>query len=201
MQSAVYVVDDDNFARESLAWLIDSVKLPVRTFESGQEFLDFYHKDLAGCLVLDVRMPGISGMDLHSKLKQLACTLPVIIMTGHADVDVAVRSMKAGAYDFIEKPYNDTIMLERIQSAIAFDLDNRKAQERINAIKERLSTLTPREREVLHYVLKSTANKIIASELGVSIKTIELHRSNLMTKMKASSVTELVRLAVIAGLD
>ncbi|MCI0505639.1 MAG: response regulator transcription factor [Gammaproteobacteria bacterium] len=201
MQPTVYVVDDDKLARESLEWLIDSVGLPVITFESCQAFLGYYNRNLTGCLVLDVRMPDISGMDLHAKLKQQNCTLPVIIMTGHADVDMAVRAMKAGVYDFIEKPYNDSLMLERIQSAIAFDLDNRKAQERINSVKERLSTLTPREQEVLHYVLKSTANKVIAAELGISIKTVELHRSNLMSKMKASSVTELVRLALITGLD
>jgi len=201
MKPTVYIVDDDKLARESLEWLIDSIGLPVETFDSGQAFLDAYQKDLAGCLVLDVRMPDISGMDLHQKLKQQSCTLPVIIMTGHADVDMAVRAMKAGAYDFIEKPYNDSLMLERIQSAIAFDLDNRKAQERVNTIRERLSTLTPREQEVLHYVLKSMANKVIATELGISVKTVELHRANLMTKMKAGSITELVRLALIAGLE
>lgn len=201
MQPIVYVVDDDKLARESLEWLIESVGLPVKVYESGQKFLDDHQKGLAGCLVLDVRMPDINGMDLHAKLKQDGCTLPVIIMTGHADVAMAVRAMKAGVYDFIEKPYNDSLMLERIQSAIAFDQDNRKAQERIDSVKERLATLTPREYEVLQYVLKSTANKVIAAELNISIKTVELHRSNLMTKMQASSVTELVRLALIAGID
>lgn len=201
MQSTVYVVDDDKLARESLEWLIESVGLPVKTYASGQAFLDDYQREFIGCLVLDVRMPDISGMDLHAWLKQQGCTLPVIIMTGHADVDMAVRAMKAGAYDFIEKPYNDSLMLERIQSAIAFDQDNRKEQERVSAVKERLSTLTPREQEVLHYVLKSMANKVIAAELGISIKTVELHRSNLMAKMQANSVTELVRLALIAGLE
>lgn len=201
MTSNVYVVDDDKLARESLEWLIESVGLPVKTYDSGQRFLDDYSRSMAGCLVLDVRMPEISGMDLHAKLKQQGCTLPVIIMTGHADVSMAVRAMKAGVYDFIEKPYNDSLMLERIQSAIAFDLDNRKAQERISGVNEHLSTLTPREKEVLHYVLKSIANKVIAAELGISIKTVELHRSNLMSKMQASSVTELVRLALIAGLE
>ena len=201
MQSTVYVVDDDKLARESLEWLIESVGLPVKTFDSGQAYLDDYDKSSTGCLVLDVRMPDISGLDLHAKLKQDGCTLPVIIMTGHADVEMAVRAMKAGVYDFIEKPYNDSLMLERIQSAIAFDLDNRKEQERINSVKDRIATLTPREQEVLKYVLKSTANKVIASELGISIKTVELHRSNLMSKMQASSVTELVRLALIAGLE
>lgn len=201
MEPIVYVVDDDKLARESLEWLIESVGLPVKVYESGHKFLDDYQKGLAGCLVLDVRMPDINGMDLHAKLKQDGCTLPVIIMTGHADVDMAVRAMKAGVYDFIEKPYNDSLMLERIQSAIAFDLDNRKAQERIDSVKERLATLTPREYEVLQYVLKSTANKVIAAELNISIKTVELHRSNLMAKMQASSVTELVRLALIAGIE
>ena len=201
MQSTVYVVDDDKLARESLEWLIESVGLPVKIFDSGQAYLDDYDKSSIGCLVLDVRMPDISGLDLHAKLKQDGCTLPVIIMTGHADVEMAVRAMKAGVYDFIEKPYNDSLMLERIQSAIAFDLDNRKEQERINSVKDRIATLTPREQEVLKYVLKSTANKVIAAELGISIKTVELHRSNLMSKMQASSVTELVRLALIAGLE
>ena len=200
MESIVYIVDDDKLARESLAWLIDSVGLPVKVYESGQQFLDDYSKEMIGCLVLDVRMPDISGIDLHTKLKQDGCNLPVIIMTGHADVAMAVRAMKAGVYDFIEKPYNDSLMLERIQSAIAFDLDNRKEQERIDAVKERLSSLTPRETEVLQFVLRSKPNKVIAAELNISIKTVELHRSNLMTKMQASSVTELVRLALIAGL-
>ena len=201
MESTVYVVDDDKLARESLEWLIESVGLPVKVYDSGQAFLDGYRKEFVGCMVLDVRMPDISGMDLYAKLKQEGCTLPVIIMTGHADVDLAVRAMKAGAYDFIEKPYKDSLMLERIQSAIAFDLDNRKEQERVDSVKDRIATLTPREQEVLKYVLKSTANKIIAAELGISIKTVELHRSNLMTKMQANSVTELVRLAIIAGME
>ena len=201
MESTVYFVDDDKLARESLEWLIESVGLPVKVYDSGQAFLDGYRKEFVGCMVLDVRMPDISGMDLYAKLKQEDCTLPVIIMTGHADVDLAVRAMKAGAYDFIEKPYKDSLMLERIQSAIAFDLDNRKEQERVDSVKDRIATLTPREQEVLKFVLKSTANKIIAAELGISIKTVELHRSNLMTKMQANSVTELVRLAIIAGLE
>lgn len=200
MESIVYVVDDDKLARESLAWLIESVGLPVEVYESGQTFLEDYSRGQAGCLVLDVRMPDINGMDLYAKLKQDIYTLPVIIMTGHADVPMAVRAMKIGVYDFIEKPYNDSLMLERIQSAIAFDLNSRKEQERIDSVKSRLDTLSPREQEVLKYVLKSTANKIIASELGISIKTVELHRSNLKTKMKAGSAAELVRLAFIAGL-
>ncbi|MFV2058468.1 MAG: response regulator transcription factor [Thiohalomonadales bacterium] len=201
MSSEVYIVDDDKLARESLAWLIDTVGLRVKVYESGFSFLDDYRDTMAGCLVLDVRMPALSGMDLHIKLKQLGCRLPIIMMTGHADVAMAVRAMKAGVYDFIEKPYNDSLMLERIQSAIAFDLDTRKKQERELEVKTRLAKLTPRENEVLHYILKSTANKNIAAELLISIKTVELHRSNLMLKMQASSATELVRLALIAGFE
>lgn len=201
MDTIVYVVDDDKLARESLEWLIESVGLPVKVYSTGQSFLADYHEKMVGCLVLDVRMPDINGMDLFVKLQSKGCGLPVIIMTGHADVAMAVRAMKAGAYDFIEKPYNDSLMLERIQSAIAFDLDNRKSQERVEMIKGRLATLTPREYEVLHFVLKSTANKVIASELGISVKTVELHRSNLMSKMQASSITELVRLALIVGIE
>jgi len=201
VSSEVYIVDDDKLARESLAWLIDTVGLRVKVYESGFSFLENYREAMAGCLVLDVRMPALSGMDLHIKLKQLGCRLPIIMMTGHADVAMAVRAMKAGVYDFIEKPYNDSLMLERIQSAIAFDLDTRKKQERELEVKTCLAKLTPRENEVLHYILKSTANKNIAAELSISIKTVELHRSNLMLKMQANSATELVRLALIAGLE
>ena len=201
MIASVYIVDDDKLARESLGWLIDSVGLPVEAYHLGLQFLEEYSDSMTGCLVLDVRMPVMSGMDLYTELQNLGCSLPVIMMTGHADVALAVRAMKSGVYDFIEKPYNDAIMLERIQSAIAFDLDNRKSQDRINAVNERIALLTPREEEILRGILKSKPNKIIAADLSISIKTVELHRSNLMTKMQAGSATELVRLALIAGID
>lgn len=201
MKPTVYIIDDDKYARESLEWLVDSVHLPVKAFEGGRQFLDYYQMGLPGCAVLDVRMPDINGIDLHIKLKELGAILPVIIMTGHADVPMAIRAMKAGVYDFIEKPYNDTLMLQRIQSAMSYDSDKRQKQIRIDDVNKRLKTLTPREREVLDYVLCSTPNKIIASELNISIKTVELHRGNLMNKMQTKSVTELVRLALIAGLE
>jgi len=201
MKPTVYIIDDDKYARESLEWLVDSVHLPVKAFEGGQQFLDYYKIGLPGCAVLDVRMPDINGIDLHIKLKELGAILPVIIMTGHADVPMAIRAMKAGVYDFIEKPYNDTLMLQRIQSGMSYDSDKRQKQIRIDDVNKHLKTLTPREREVLEYVLCSTPNKIIASELNISIKTVELHRGNLMNKMQTKSVTELVRLALIAGLD
>jgi two-component system response regulator FixJ len=201
MQAIVYVIDDDRLARESLKWLIESANQTVRVYEKGMDFLDRYRPGDPGCVILDVRMPEINGMELHARLRALGATIPVIIVTGHADVAMAVRAMKAGAWDFIEKPYNDALMLERVQSAIAYDRDRRRNQERIDAIRQRAELLTPREREVMGYVIRSAQNKVIARELGISIKTVELHRANLMAKMRATSPTELVRLAIIARLD
>lgn len=199
--STVYIIDDDRMARESLKWLIESAGLPVQVHENGLDFLDQVDAALSGCVLLDVRMPDINGMELFAKLKQRDIMLPVIIVTGHADVAMAVRAMKAGAYDFIEKPYNDALMLERVQNAITYDQDNRRDHQRVTAIKACADQLTPREQEVMRYVLNSTQNKVIASELGISIKTVELHRANLMAKMQARTSTELVRLALIAGLE
>ena len=133
--STVYIIDDDRMARESLQWLIESAGLPVRVYENGLKFLDHVRSSLSGCVLLDVRMPDINGMELHTKLKQRNIMLPVIIVTGHADVAMAVRAMKAGAYDIIEKPYNDALMLERVQSALLHDLDNRRNQQRVAAIR------------------------------------------------------------------
>ena len=200
MQSVVHIVDDDNMARESLEWLIESVHLPVAVYKNGYELLERSRDGLSGCIVLDVRMPEINGMDLLHKLKREGCDVPVIIMTGHADVAMAVRAMKVGAYDFIEKPYNDSLMLERIQSAMIYDANRRKEADRIEEIKQRVDSLTPREHEVLLHVLESKLNKVIAYEMGISIKTVELHRANVMNKMKATSATELVRISLIAGL-
>jgi len=201
MSSTVYIIDDDRLARESLQWLIESAGLPVRVFDSGLDFLERVETSMGGCVLLDVRMPDINGMEVYARLKQMGILLPVIIVTGHADVAMAVRAMKAGAYDLIEKPYNDALMLERVQSAISADQQRRRDQQRVSDIKARAAQLTPREQEVLHYVLRSTQNKIIAAKLGISIKTVELHRANLMSKMQARTSTELVRLALIAGLD
>ncbi|MGB5605018.1 MAG: response regulator [Gammaproteobacteria bacterium] len=201
MQPVVYIIDDDRIARESLKWLIESAHLPTRVYDGGLAFIEDVEPGTCGCVLLDVRMPDINGMELLAKLKERGINLPVIIVTGHADVAMAVRAMKIGSYDFIEKPYNDALMLERVQSAIASDLDNRKNQLRIDEIRQRTETLTPREREVMAYVLRSVQNKVIAEELGISIKTVELHRANLLAKMQAASSTELVRQALIAGLD
>jgi two-component system response regulator FixJ len=201
MQAVVYIIDDDRLARESLKWLIESAGQAVRVFENGTAFLDQYQVGDRGCVVLDVRMPDINGMELHARLRERGADIPVIIVTGHADVAMAVRAMKAGAWDFIEKPYNDALMLERVQGAIAYDRDRFRDQERIDEIRQRVELLTPREREVMGHVISSSQNKTIARALGISVKTVELHRANLMAKMEATSSTELVRLAMIAGLE
>ncbi len=200
MNPTVNIIDDDRLARESLKWLAESAHLTVREFERGEDFLDNFDSSSPGCVVLDVRMPDINGMELYGRLKEIGASIPVIIVTGHADVAMAVRAMKAGAYDFIEKPYNDALMLERIQGAIASDRDKRESQVKVDDIQHRINRLTPREHEVMKLVLQSRQNKVIASELGISIKTVELHRANLMTKMNVTSPTELVRLAMIAGI-
>ena len=192
----VYVVDDDQAVRDSLRWLIESVGLNVTTFSNGQELLENFNEPDISCLVLDVRMPGISGLDLQQRLRNLNSKVPVIIVTGHADVPMAIQAMKAGAFDFIEKPYSDQLLLERIQCAIEQD-DNFKQRQAINnEINDRIETLTPREHEVMGLVVTGHSNKSIAKELGVSIKTVEVHRGNLMSKMKAQSLSELVRLVM-----
>ena len=198
--ATTYIIDDDRMARESLKWLIESAGLPVQVFDHGLDFLDQVNTSMSGCVVLDVRMPDINGMELYTRLKQHNIMMPVIIVTGHADVAMAVRAMKASAFDFIEKPYNDALMLERVQSAITHDQNKRRNQQRISAIKACADQLTPRELEVMSFVLGSMQKKIIAIELGISIKTVELHRANLMTKMQARTSTELMRMALVAEL-
>jgi len=199
-EATTYIIDDDRMARESLKWLIESAGLPVQVFDHGLGFLKQVNASMSGCILLDVRMPDINGMELLTKLKQHNIILPIIIVTGHADVAMAVRAMKAGAFDFIEKPYNDALMLERVQSAITQDQNNRLNQQHITTIKTCAQQLTPREQEVMRYVLNSTQNKIIAVELDISIKTVELHRANLMSKMQAKTSTQLMKMALIAEL-
>jgi two-component system response regulator FixJ len=201
MQPTVFVVDDDKLVRESLAWLIDTIDLPVALYGNGQDFLADYEPDRPGCLILDVRMPGLSGMDLHARLNERGIELPVIIVTGHADVPMATRAMKAGAFDFIEKPYNDQLMLETVQNAIAFDLGRRRRAQQITALRARFKGLTSRERAVMALIIQGRPNKVIADRLHISIKTVELHRANIMAKVQVRSAAELVRLAVTAGLD
>ena len=199
MNTYVYIVDDDQQVRESLAWLLESVQLTTKLFANGQAFLDAFAPGLSGCVVLDVRMPGINGMDLHKSIKEIDENFPVIIVTGHADVPMALRAMKEGAFDFIEKPYNDQHLLERIQSAIHHYDDLQKKHEKNQELTTLFNRLSKREEQVLTEVLQSIPNKRIAEKLCISIKTVEVHRANLMAKLQVKTITELVRLAIKAG--
>jgi FixJ family two-component response regulator len=194
----VFVVDDDPAMRDSLRWLIESTGLQVETFGDAQTFLARIRPELPGCLVLDVRMPGMSGLDLQAELGRRGIGLPTIVVTGHAEVPMAVRAVKAGAIDFIEKPFSDQLLLDRVRQGIEMDRQERDGRARRAEILRRMSLLTQREREVLDLVVVGKANKEIAAALHLSPKTVEVHRAHVMEKMQASSVAELVRLALVA---
>jgi FixJ family two-component response regulator len=193
----VFVVDDDAAVRKSLCWLVESVSLPVETFAAAQEFLDAFDPQRAGCLVVDVRLPGMSGLELQEKLAARGSTLPAIVITGHGDVPMAVRAMKGGAIDFLEKPFSDQLLLDRVQQAIRLDSQVRQQRQRQGEVTARLGLLTPREREVLARVVQGKSNKMMASELDISTKTVEAVRARLMRKMEADSVADLVRMSLL----
>lgn len=193
------MVDDDQAMRNSLKWLIESVGVPVESFASADEFLAAYQPGHSGCLVLDVRMPGMSGLDLQEYLIEHNIQIPAVIITGHGDVPMAVRAMKSGAIDFIEKPFNDEVLLDAIRRAIAYEEQQRSHYSENLRVQERLAHLTPREREVMEMVTDGRSNKEIANSLGVSAKTIEAHRARVMEKMQAGSLAELVRMALVAN--
>lgn len=195
----VFVVDDDEAVRESLQWLINSVDVEVRTFASANEFLDIDLPARPGCLIVDVRMPGMSGLELQRQLADRAINLPVIVITGHGDVEMAVRAMKAGAYDFIQKPFNDQVLLDRIQAALDQHVQQSEEIAERHGIMAQLAQLTGRERQVLDGIVDGESNRHIASRLSLSEKTIEFHRSKVMRKMEASSLADLTRKVVIAG--
>jgi len=193
----VFVVDDDEAMRNSLRWLIESVGLAVECHDSAESFLDSYYPGRSGCLLLDVRMPGMSGLELQEYLRRNEINIPVIIITGHGDVPMSVRAMKEGAIDFIEKPFNDELLLDAIRNALAVNEKQREKQALRAELAARLATLTPREHEVMEMVTAGRSNKEIASALGVSAKTVEAHRAKVMDKMQASSLAELVRMSMI----
>jgi FixJ family two-component response regulator len=196
LQPAVYVVDDDEAVRESLRALFESVGLAVETFASAGEFLASAERPGVGCLLVDVRMPGLSGLELLEKLKELQVNLPAIVITGHGDVATAVRAMKAGAKDFIEKPFNAQLLLERVQACLDESRLVQQDLDKLRAAKVRLEQLTPREREVLVLMVQGKPSKIIASELGIRLKTVSLHRTNAINKMRMESLEELMRLII-----
>jgi two-component system response regulator FixJ len=195
----VFVVDDDNAVRDALRFLLRSVGLAVETFASATEFLDAYRDDRPGCLVLDIRMPGMTGLELQDKLIERRSILPIIFITGHGDVPMAVEAMQAGAMDFIQKPFRDQDLLDRIHQAIDKDAKTRQSLGELAAIRTRLASLTPREREVMDLVVHGKANKVIAGDLDLSQRTVEIHRARVMEKMEASSLAHLVRMVLEIG--
>jgi FixJ family two-component response regulator len=195
----IFIVDDDAAVRDALKLLLRSVGQAVETYGSAQEFLDAYSEDRPGCLVLDIRMPGMSGLELQQKLNEKHSILPIIFITGHGDVPMAVEAMQAGAVDFIQKPFRDQDLIDRINQALEKDGSNRAALGERNDIRRRLDTLTPREREVLDLVVHGKANKVIAGDLKLSQRTVEIHRARVMEKMQASSLAHLVRMVLEVG--
>jgi two-component system response regulator FixJ len=199
MQSdaAVHVVDDDVAVRKSLAFLLASEGLPVRLHESASTFLDDAPSIEVGCIVTDVRMPGIDGIELIRRLKARGIALPVIVMTGHADVPMAVEAMKEGAVDFLEKPFGDEVFLAAVRSALARQEKNSHHGTQVAEVQGRFEDLSARERQVLDGLVAGKANKMIAYDLGISPRTVEIYRANVMAKMQAKSLSELVRLALL----
>lgn len=190
----VFIVDDDQEVRDAIQLLMASVGLAAETFESAQNFLDRFDPQRSGCLVLDIRMKGMSGLDLQDLLVNESMHPPIIVITGHGDVPMAVRAVKAGAVDFIEKPFNDQLLLDAVHRAIEQDAERRGRASRLADIRARLDKLTPREREILNMVVAGNRNKVIAIDLGISQSTVEAHRAKVMEKMDASSLSDLMRM-------
>lgn len=198
-EATVFVVDDDESVRNSLRWLLESVGHNVETFGAATEFLAVYNPSWPGCLVLDVRMPEMSGMELQEKLSSMGEPLPVIILTGHGDLPMAVRAMKSGAVDFIEKPYRDETLLAAIRTALHRDRANREKRQQREQVSELMDRLTARERQVMSMLLRGESTKEVAGRLGLSPKTVDVHRAHILSKMQADSIADLVRIVLGGG--
>ncbi|MBI4514773.1 MAG: response regulator transcription factor [Deltaproteobacteria bacterium] len=197
LEPTVFVVDDDAAMRESLRWLLQSVGLLVETYSTAEGFLDSCDPERPGCLVLDVRMPGMSGLGLQEELARRCIALPAIIITGYAEVPTAVRALKSGAFDFIEKPFSDQLLLERVRQAIEVDRAARRVRAARTEAANRLARLSAREREILEFVVAGQPNKVIALTLGVSAKTVEAHRARIMRRLHVDTLADLVRLVML----
>lgn len=196
--STIYVVDDDEAVRESLAALLEAQGYEVRGFPSAEDFLRIYRPGMRGCVLVDMRMPGMDGLTMLQQLAGSGSKLPVVVVTGHGDVPLAVKAMKAGAVDFLQKPYANDTMLGVVRRALASEVSYEDID--IEAVTTRVATLTPRERDVLEQLVVGHPNKIIAHELNISPRTVEIHRANLMKKMQADSLSHLVRMALVGGI-
>jgi two-component system response regulator FixJ len=199
-QRVVHVIDDDEALRESLAFLLRAAQLEVKSYASARAFLDELPDESLGCVITDVRMPDISGIDLLRRLKDLKIGVPVIVVTGHGDVALAVEAMKIGAADFFEKPFDDDLLLASVRSALQEQEGQKKRFAERAEIESRIAALSPRERDVLRGLVEGRANKQIAFDLGISPRTVEIYRANLMNKMQADSLSDLVRMALVAGM-
>lgn len=199
-QQVVHIIDDDAAARDALAFLLDCHGMATRTYESAPLFLQAARKLETGCIVTDVRMPAMSGLELLDKLNAMGVTDPVIVMTGHADVPMAIQAMRAGVSDFIEKPFSDDAILEAVRTALARRENRDEMENERDRIDGKLSSLSGREREVMDGLVDGKANKVIAFDLGISARTVEVYRANVMTKMGARTLSELVRMVMISRL-
>ena len=198
--SIVHVVDDNPAVRDAICWLVEQVGLVGRPYESAQQFLAQCEPGARGCLVLDIRMPGMSGLELQDRLRTSYSHLPVIIVTGHGDVPITVRAMKAGAYEFLQKPFNDQDLLDAVQSALAEYSEIWKQEDEKARLSQNLSSLTPREREVLQHLGLGKPNKVIAYDMGLSVRTVEGYRANIMSKLHVRTIGELMQIVLDAGL-
>ena len=198
---AVHIIDDDQALRESLAFLLRTHQLEVRSFDSAKTFLDALPDASLGCVITDIRMPGMSGVDLLRRLKELKIGVPVIVITGHGDVPLAVEAMKIGAADFFEKPFNDDQLVASVRAALQQRQDQTKRGAERTEIEHRISKLSAREKDVLAGLIEGRANKQIAFDLGISPRTVEIYRANLMNKMQADSLSDLVRMALVVQMQ
>jgi two-component system, LuxR family, response regulator FixJ len=198
--AVVHVVDDDEAMRQSMAFLLRTANLEVRTYESATTFLDALPQIKIGCVVTDVRMPGMTGIDLMKRLRDLNVTMPVVVITGHGDVPLAVEAMKGGAVDFLEKPFDDQVLLAAVRAALNAQAKDSETQTLKAKINERLASLSNRERQVLEGLVAGHPNKTIAYDLGISPRTVEIYRANVMSKMEAGSLSDLVRMALVGGI-
>ena len=195
----IYVIDDDDAVRQSLEFLLKTAGITVRGFESAKAFLDVMPDIRSGCVITDVRMPDITGIELLQRVKKINPDLPVIVITGHGDISLAVEAMKIGAVDFLEKPFDDDLLLAAVRAALSQEADIGKRNAALADLKEKLLALSNRERQVLEGLVAGKANKVIAFDLGISPRTVEIYRANVMTKMAANSLSDLVRMAMMSG--
>jgi two-component system response regulator DctR len=195
----VHIVDDDDAIRDALSWLFQSRKVATAEYDSAEAFLAAWSPAMTGCVLLDLRMDGMSGLELFDRLRELACSLPVIFLTGHGDVPVAVDALKKGAFDFVEKPFNDNELVDKVVAACALSAQRRTKDAERLSVAARLATLSPRERAVMDQILSGRLNKQIADELGISMRTVEVHRAHVFDKMAVRSAVELAQLMVAMG--